>query len=729
VADAPIQGHSYTIHQLFSGDRTYKVDNYQREYSWDRRDVATLVRDLYRSFSKSWRPNHGRRETADYHPYFLGPYVYVDSGETTVLVDGQQRLTILHLLLIHLYRLMVEREEHEEAAKLGNLISTSSYGEKTFTVHAPERVELLTALLNAQAYELPPAPSPSVRNLHERARDLADDFPEELSGEALLHFTDWLLTRVCLVGIKAHSNEHGWEIFVTMNDRGARLAPIDLLKGHLIERAKQDSTDLNDLWRDMLTRLSSLGTRVPGEFLETVLLAKYAAIGDEAERAAVTDASHEWVRKNGDRIGLHTAEDYRRFIRTTVVKLSHRYQTLLAASIGLDKNLASVRYNGVNGLDKQYLLILAAVEPEDTDSDFWEKAKLLAAFLDLVYVRKLVNGALSRPSDLDEDMYDLVAQVRGIGSPAALRTLLSARIAELDEEFVTMTKFGLQPDNRRQVRYLLARLTAFVEAASETRRDELAEFVRYVDGDVPFEIEHIWANKFERHQTEVKNQQEFRSVRNRLGALLLLPKSDNASVNDQTYQDKLPNYYRQNMLAKSLHKNSYQNFPRYRNFRDEHKLQPLMKHYDEFSKESIEQRQKLYIRLCELIWSPDRLGFSVPKTINPQRRHARRTRARYDVSLRELVVLRLLRAGEKVVGRHKGVTHTAQVEADGRIRVSTGELFPSPSKAAMYVIDRQSCNGWTFWRLDRDRSCTLHDVRGKALSSGELERGRQLAMP
>ncbi|MEY7972939.1 DUF262 domain-containing protein [Saccharomonospora xinjiangensis] len=714
---------------MFSGDRTYKVDNYQREYSWDRRDVATLVRDLHRSFSKSWRPHHGRRETADYHPYFLGPYVYVESGETTVLVDGQQRLTTLHLLLIHLYRLMVEREEHEEAAKLSNLISTSNYGEKTFTVHAPERVELLTALLEGRVYELPAGTSPSVTNLCERARDLADDFPEELAGEALLHFTDWLLARVCLVGIKAHSNEHGWEIFVTMNDRGVRLSPIDLLKGHLIEHARQDSTDLNNQWRDMLTRLSPFGARVPSEFIETLLLAKYATVEDHVERTAVVDASHEWVRRNSDRIELRTAADYRRFISVTVVKLSHRYQTLMAASVGQDPDLAELKYNAVNGLDKQHLLILAAVAPEDSDSVFWEKSRLIASFLDLLYVRKLVNGEVSRPSDLDEEIYELVPRLRGIHSIDDLCVLLSAQIAELSAEFATMTKYGIQPDNRRQVRYLLARLTAFVESGSEAKRNEIAEFVRYVEGDFPFEIEHIWANKFERHQAEVKNEQEFRSVRNRLGGLLLLPKSDNASFKDQTYRDKLPNYYRQNMLAKSLHKNSYQNFPGYRSFRDKYKLQSLMKHYDEFNKEAIEQRQKLYIRLCEIIWDPGRLGFSVSKKITPQQRRVRRTRARYDVSLRDLVTLRILRTGEKVVGRYKGATYVAQVEADGRVRVSTGEIFPSPSKAAMYVIDRQSCNGWTFWRLESDPSQTLHALRAQALRSGALERGQQLAMP
>jgi uncharacterized protein with ParB-like and HNH nuclease domain len=721
MADAPIQAHSQTIHQLFSGDR-FKVDNYQREFSWARKDVATLVKDLYRSFSSSWSSGDGRKETAAYKSYFLGPYVYVQGRDVTVLVDGQQRLTTLHLLLIHLYRLLHEADEKVDATKLANMISTTNYGETTFTVDAPERTPLLEALREGRNYELPANPTPSVRNLYDRARDLVEDFPEELRGEQMLPFTDWLLNRVCLVGIRADSNEHGWEIFVTMNDRGVRLAPIDLLKGHLIEKAKQDATDLNQQWREMLSSLSSLDSRAPGEFLATLLLSKYADVGDPSERGGIERAAHEWVRINSERMGLRTAQDYRDFLKLTVANLSRRYRALIWASTHLQDDLRSVYYNNVTGIDNQYLLILAAVEPQDTDTDFWQKSRLIASFLDLIYVRKLVNGTISKPADLDGEIYDLVYLVRANSTVGSLRTLLSTRIAELDEDFSGMGKFGLQPDNSRQVRYLLARMTAFVQVECF----EADEFDRYINRSQPFEIEHIWANKFERHQVEVATQQNFKAIRNRFGGLLLLPKSDNASYNDRIYRDKLPHYFRQNILARSLNKTSYKNFPAYRKFLEQHKLKNLMKHYDEFTKESIEERQKLYSKLCEIIWQPERLGFSVPKTVSPQRRVARRTRARYDVSIAELLNAGLLKAGDKLVGYNKRTQYTAKVERDGRISIPSGELFPSPSRAAMFVIDRQSCNGWTFWHVGKRDGATLHDLRAKGLASGGLERGGQL---
>ncbi len=76
----------------------------------------------------------------------------------------------------------------------------------------------------------------------------------------------------------------------------------------------------------------------------------------------------------------------------------------------------------------------------------------------------------------------------------------------------------------------------------------------------PFEIEHIWADKPERHP-EFESEQAFWDQRNKLGGLLLLPKDSNASFGANPYPAKLALYFGQNALAKSLHPNSYQNNP------------------------------------------------------------------------------------------------------------------------------------------------------------------------
>lgn len=228
--------------------------------TWDAENVRRLIEDLHRRFSAEWNALHDRRDASRYKPYFLGPYVYFQDGDITYLVDGQQRVTTLHLLLILIRNLLVDQDALGEARQLETLICSVMYGERRYTIDIAERAPLLDALMNGDTYEVKPVDPPSVRNLWDWYGDLEEQFPPELAGEALPYFHDWLLHRVGLVGIEAHDQGHGWEIFETMNDRGLQLSPVDLLKSFLLAQSDQaQHRRLNETWRKAMTGLSALG--------------------------------------------------------------------------------------------------------------------------------------------------------------------------------------------------------------------------------------------------------------------------------------------------------------------------------------------------------------------------------------------------------------------------------------------------------------------------------------
>ena len=52
--------------------------------------------------------------------------------------------------------------------------------------------------------------------------------------------------------------------------------------------------------------------------------------------------------------------------------------------------------------------------------------------------------------------------------------------------------------------------------------------------------------------TSSSHPADFAEHRNRIGGLLLLPKAFNASFGDLAYENKLPHYNSQNLLARSL---------------------------------------------------------------------------------------------------------------------------------------------------------------------------------
>lgn len=120
-----------------------------------------------------------------------------------------------------------------------------------------------------------------------------------------------------------------------------------------------------------------------------------------------------------------------------------------------------------------------------------------------------------------------------------------------------------------------------------------------------YEVEHIWADHPERHEDEFEHEVEFGAHRNRIGGLLLLPKQFNASYNDDTYEQKLPHYHSQNLLAASLSPLTYEKNPGFVSFIKSSGL--AFKPYTEFNKDDLVERGQLYREVAKLVWNPDDL--------------------------------------------------------------------------------------------------------------------------
>jgi len=253
-----------------------------------------------------------------------------------------------------------------------------------------------------------------------------------------------------------------------------------------------------------------------------------------------------------------------------------------------------------------------------------EKCLLVSECLDLVYARRVVRGMSTQPEYLYELAVATAAVVKDAVSVDDLRKRLADLIRALDSDFseVVTVKFALQPTNRAQVRYILARLTAFVDVECG-RSDRIEDYLNQ-----PFEIEHVWANRSERFMSEVQTEPEFHNWRNRLGALLLLPKSSNASFQDLPFGKKVEFYERENQLAASLHPTSRDHNPTLNKMAKRHGLDKLLHGYKTFGTKAIDERQVLYQKLCECVWSPKSFGLSPSRLSQPSqapRSHVRGT--------------------------------------------------------------------------------------------------------
>lgn len=600
-----ILGKAKTIRELLKGAK-YSIDYYQREYEWKDKQIRELVDDLTNKFLEEYDPNHARNKVEDYPHYFLGSIIISKKESASYIVDGQQRLTSLSLLLILLRHLQQGRSER---INIDELIVSERYGQKSFNLHVDERAACMDALFNGEQLDLTNR-TESVQNLYLRYQDLNLSFPEELRGSALPYFIDWLLENVHLVEITAYSDDDAYTIFETMNDRGLSLSPTDMLKGYLLANIDEGSkrTSANNLWRERIRELNESGKEVEPDCFKTWLRSQYATkIRERKKNAKAEDFDrigtefHRWLRDASESIGLEHSVDFYRFIDRNFNFYSHQYLQLILASQTKVDGLEHVLYNAQHGFTLQYMLLLAPLRPDDSETAVNQKLRLVSRFIDILLTWRLWNFRSIAYSTMKYAMFIVMRDIRGLDLEPLVYKLRDLLVKET-ETFASNDRVKVHQQNRYSLHRILARLTDYVETQSGLP----SRYLDYVnEGKGRYEVEHIWADHPERHTDEFRHPADFAEHRNRIGGLLLLPKSFNASYGDLTYEEKLPHYNTQNLLSRSLHPQCYERNPGFRRFMQESGL--LFKPHAQFKKSDIDERGVLYQKLAERIWNPDDL--------------------------------------------------------------------------------------------------------------------------
>jgi Protein of unknown function DUF262/Protein of unknown function (DUF1524) len=601
-----IRGNAKNIRELLSGAK-YGVDYYQREYRWQTKHVNELIDDLADKFIDSYDEAHERSAVQSYGHYFLGSIIISDKDSKKFIIDGQQRLTTLSLLLIYVHRLL---SDHEQKGQLADLIFSQKFGKRSFNLDVPERTPCMEALYAGENIDDSDQPE-SVVNIVARYQDIQERFPAQLAGPALPYFADWLIENVHLVEITAYSDEDAYTIFETMNDRGLSLTPTDMLKGYLLANIKDSDqrTAASQVWKRHVGKLQELGKDEDADGIKAWLRSQHAESIRERKRGAAPQdfdllgtEFHRWVRDHEQTLGLKASPDFVRFIEKDFAFYARQYERLRKAADALTPGLECVHFNAQNNFTLQYPVLLAALRVTDNDGDILRKLRIIAAYIDILITRRIWNSRAIDYSTMQYAMFLVMRDIRG-KTAAEVSEALSKRLAADTETFSSTDRFRLHGMNGRQIHRLLARITDFVETSSGMQ-SRYAEYV-HRKGKQGYEIEHIWANHAEDHEDEFAHQNDFQEYRNRIGGLLLLPKSFNASYGDLPYVEKREHYLKQNLLAQSLHELAYERSPGFLRFFKERSL-PFTAH-SEFKKADLDARQNLYRLLAEELWSPGRL--------------------------------------------------------------------------------------------------------------------------
>ena len=606
--------------------KAFSIDEYQREYKWEKENIDELLFDLQNKFLSSYKPGEETTLVGGYAEYFLGSIIVSNRAGRSYLVDGQQRVTSLTLLLIALYRATKDKGlgVHQTIAPL---IFSDNLGQPKFNLDISERLPVIEALFKGKPFN-GGGSDESIQTMAARYRDIVQSELWDEIGEALPHFAYWLMTRVGLIEIVTDSDNQAYAIFETMNDRGKPLSPVDMLKAYLLAPITDEAVRrrVNDVWKHEMLSLNtwagSLERERDAQFIKAWLRAQHSqtirervAGSTDKDWELIGTVFHRWVRDHSQALGIGSAAANAALMEEQMRFFARAYRLVLDASSVYTQGLEAVFYNAHNDFTWQSTVLLAPLVATDDDQTVRQKLAITATYLDIWLMRRVVNYIRVGYSSTSYAMWLLCRDIRRKSVPELVAVLAQ----KLDEDDVRMTGspsrgrtgiagLALNQFSRRYIFHLLARVTAAVEEGS----GRTARFDQLVDRSVgnPFDIEHIWANDFAALSSEFANEQQFAEWRDRVASLLLLPADVNRSLQDKLFSEKREKYALQNFYAASLHEWAYSNQPKFAQFRAAHGLEftPVA----HFGKAEQQQRQELLLALAEQIWSPARLTQIAP---------------------------------------------------------------------------------------------------------------------
>lgn len=601
-----IEGSPKSLKQLLQNTK-YSIHYYQREYMWQRKHIEELIDDLTSEFLDYYAPGDDRKDVQDYGAYFMGSIVL--AGRENAIIDGQQRFSSLTLLLMYLNNRL--RSLGQNYSMIEQMIFSEAYGTKSFNINVEDRADCMNAIFNDQPFDTTNV-GESVKNLYGRYTDIIDVFPnDDITDNMLLHFCDWLAEKVFFIEIVATTEQDAHKVFVTMNDRGLSLTSTEMLKGYLLSEIKDDSKreKLNNIWKDKVLSLKKDDDKGDETFIKAWLRAQYAETIRETKAGAVNQdfdiiggSFHKWVRDERDKLGLSTTDDFELFIMK-FSKFADVYRKIREAENTFAEETKYIYYNAQVNFTLQPQLLLAPICYEDTWPVIIEKMNLVARFIDLLITARVTNYRSVDYSTIKNYVFNVTKNIRRC-SIDVLKARLKAQSDNLAyDPAAALPELRLNSFTKKYIKNMLARITGYIEEQTGVA----SNYCNYMNTQTknPFEIEHIITDHYEWFTSEYSDQEEFRRWRNSFGALLLLHKSINASLNDSKYDYKLSKYCSNegNIYTESLGDQAYQNNPKFKKFIADNGLG--FKPYAQFGKAEITERIQLLVQLVNLVWNAE----------------------------------------------------------------------------------------------------------------------------
>lgn len=438
-------------------DYFFIVPDYQREYVWQ---VDDQVEQFLVDIDNEFEP--GAKEQSS---YFIGSIIIVKNGKKYDVIDGQQRLTTV-VLTMCAFRDVMKNLKLDDTQT--NYLKAISEWLSTFDVAAGKtqlRLELqyeeskdfLSTLIQGQTY------SGEISGSIQKMRGAYDRIKNELEGylndgvEALTEFAVYFLTKIDLVVIESENLSGALKIFETINQRGASLNAMDLVKNLLFSKASSEEfSKIKDKWKELTKHLQvAKEDDKPLRFLRYFLMARYH------DGILREDDIYKWVISPAGKAVLnYEAKPFA--LAVEMEKMAKRYADLVCAT---ELRQDGGSYPGVTSIgfinkfrSRQHLVLLLALDSNASSS----VVNYLATQIESFFFYSNTLGIQAK--DNERLFAQWSKSLRGLKEEStvsgAIQTTigrqLAGKVEEFKNRFLTIRHLAYDPGYR--LRFILGRM-------------------------------------------------------------------------------------------------------------------------------------------------------------------------------------------------------------------------------------------------------------------------------
>ena len=373
-----------TFRQLLGNGLIYKVPLFQRDYSWTVDELDDLWQDILVVL------NGG--EEAHYMGYLV---LQTSDNRSFDIIDGQQRLTTLSILVLavlkNLKKLVDANIEADKNQQRMNQLRNAYIGFLDPVTLVPKSKLSLNRNNDSfyQTHLVPLERLPKRLNVSENllkkafewiSNRIEQKYGASNKGEDLALVIESLSDRLFFTVITVTEELNAFKVFETLNARGVKLSPTDLLKNYLFSVVYKDGaheSEINSLDRRWGKIVDNLGGEKFPDFLRTHWNSRYkfTRLADLfktiRDKISNREAVFKLLRELEEDLETYSAlarpedriwsQDQRQYIRELgMFNVRQPFPLLLAAKRELDEDgftsilracsVISFRYNTIAGL-------------------------------------------------------------------------------------------------------------------------------------------------------------------------------------------------------------------------------------------------------------------------------------------------------------------------------------------------------------------------------------------